>query len=222
MSKKISRILWMISIVSFIGQLILYPRLPAIVPVHWNSTGRIDGWGPKWFLLAMSAMPLVSMLFFSLVPLLDPRRRNYPKHSKAYGLFAAATVGIMLLLLWLTNLLLLGIPLPVGNLILFAAGVMMVVLGNYMPQIRSNFFFGLKTPWGIENETVWRKTQRLAGILYCIGGAVLIIISLFPTQFLVAGFLAMIILMIIVPRVYAYILYRKITSSQEDSHAEHS
>ena len=47
-----------------------------------------------------------------------------------------------------------------------AAGVYLLLfvgLGNYLPRIRSNWWIGIRTPWTLESEAVWRETHRLAG-----------------------------------------------------------
>jgi uncharacterized membrane protein len=42
-------------------------------------------------------------------------------------------------------------------------GLLFIVLGNLMPRFRSNFFFGIRTPWTLSSEQMWMKTHRLGG-----------------------------------------------------------
>ena len=37
-----------------------------------------------------------------------------------------------------------------------------------MPSLKQNYFIGIKTPWTLENEMVWKKTHRItARIMDC-------------------------------------------------------
>ena len=53
-----------------------------------------------------------------------------------------------------------------------------------MPQIRPNYYFGVRTPWAIENPWVWKKTQRMGGILFMIIGVTLLPFSFLPDSVL--------------------------------------
>jgi len=41
-----------------------------------------------------------------------------------------------------------------------------------MGRIRQNYFFGIKTPWTLANEEVWRKTHRFTGYVWVAAGFV--------------------------------------------------
>ena len=47
-----------------------------------------------------------------------------------------------------------------------------------MPRIKQNYMFGCKTPWALNNEHNWNRTQRMGGIVFVVMGAALIVISL--------------------------------------------
>ncbi len=49
-------------------------------------------------------------------------------------------------------------------------GVGMVILGNIMPKLRRNSLVGLRTPWSQSSEVVWKKSQRVGGILFMAAG----------------------------------------------------
>ena len=68
-----------------------------------------------------------------------------------------------------------GISLSIDRIICFLLGAVFLITGNYMPRIQSNFTFGIRTPWTIENETVWKKTHRLGGFGFCLGGILFLI-----------------------------------------------
>ena len=59
-----------------------------------------------------------------------------------------------------------------------AIGVMLIVMGNFMGKIRSNFVFGMRTPWTLSSELSWNKTHRLTGKLFMLWGLVVLGLSL--------------------------------------------
>ena len=79
-----------------------------------------------------------------------------------------------------------------------------------MPQIRPTYFFGIKTPWTLENPDVWRKTHKFGGILFCIMGVLFILSAFFGSELFVHGILVPVILgSVAVLYIYSYVLYRK-------------
>lgn len=57
----------------------------------------------------------------------------------------------------------LGYEISVNRLLMFAIGVLLVVIGNWLPKIRSNFMFGVRTPWTLTSDRTWCRTHRAAG-----------------------------------------------------------
>jgi immunity protein, SdpI family len=57
-------------------------------------------------------------------------------------------------------------------------GLALVVMGNYLPKVKSNWFVGVRTPWTLSSEASWRQTHRLAGWLFTLGGLLTFITAL--------------------------------------------
>ena len=100
------------------------------------------------------------------------------------------------------------------NYILLLIGVLFAILGNYFKTLRANYFIGIKTPWTLENETVWKETHKLAGKIWFIGGLIIIFGSLILEQtantFL---FVAITVTITLIPVVYSYFKYQRVTKS---------
>ncbi len=60
--------------------------------------------------------------------------------------------------------------------------VFFVVLGNFLGNLRPNYFVGIRTPWTLENPETWRATHRLGGRLMFFGGLILLIAQLFLSE----------------------------------------
>ena len=96
------------------------------------------------------------------------------------------------------------------NIIFMSCGVLFVVLGNYFKTIKANYFIGIRTPWTLENESIWKETHKLGGKVWFVGGLLIIICSLVlanDVNFKV--FMGITIIIALIPVVYSYLLYRK-------------
>lgn len=180
MTRRLTILLSAASVVSAIAFLFIYGSLPATMPIHWNSAGQVDNTGPRWVYLILQAVPLLIALGMYLVPRLDPRRANYQRHSKAYSAFAIVLTLSFILISWISALAALGYPLAISRLVPILVGVILIVVGNFMPQLRSSFFVGIRTPWALENDEVWRRTHRAGGVMFCLFGLAFIAAAFIP------------------------------------------
>lgn len=49
-------------------------------------------------------------------------------------------------------------------------GLLFLVLGSYLDQVRPNSFVGIRTPWTLSSRLSWTKTHRLGGWLFVASG----------------------------------------------------
>ena len=68
--------------------------------------------------------------------------------------------------------------LDVGRVVCLAVGVMLLIFGNLMGKVKSNWFFGFRTPWALSDPDVWNKTQRLGGWVFFLSGGLLVLLAL--------------------------------------------
>lgn len=170
-----SRLFILIAGISFIISLVIILKLPAIVPIHWNASGEIDGYGSKWTLLFLSAMPLIIYFGMGLTRKIDPKKAKIDKRPEVYEFFRVLTSSIFIVL---NAVILVGtcnLGIDISMIVPFVIGVMLIVMGNYMPRIPQNYFLGFRIPWALDNEKVWIRTQRMGGLAMVISGIVTII-----------------------------------------------
>ncbi len=155
------------------------------IAIHWNTSGTADGYAGK--LQALSMMPAcllgISVLFFVL-PFIEPRKQNLLNSSKAYNSIWILVSIIMTLSHTAVVANALGIPVKINSFIQVSLGLMLVVTGNYMSKVRSNFFWGIRTPWTLSSELSWNKTHRLGGRLFMLLGIAVTLTALFNAAFL--------------------------------------
>lgn len=207
--KYINWMLFFLCIASFTAHLILYPKFPDQVPVHWGIDGEVDRYSSKTSVLFLAAVPLFICILFYLIPMIDPRRKNYRYHTKAYHVCLSLTVLLMIVFNWVSSLIALGYQFDISQIIVFGIGILFVGLGNYMPQIRPNYYFGVRTPWAIENPWVWKKTQRMGGILFMIMGVTLLPFSFLPDSVLFPILMGMLFGSVALVYLYSYLMFLK-------------
>ncbi len=179
------------------------------VPIHWNGKGEIDRWGTKEELLIIPlALPLLTYLIFLFVPILDPKKKIEKMGNKFYQL-KFIIVSLMSILAMYIIYVAKNLSILNPNGIFIIVGLLFTIMGNYFQSIPANYFIGIKTPWTLENENVWKKTHILGGKLWFAGGLLIIISS-----FLISKKINLIILLIItgiitlIPVIYSYIAFK--------------
>src|SRR5437899_3743339 len=186
-----------------------YPQLPPTIATHWNVRGTADGFSGR--ATAVLIMPLVIIgltALFNVLPKLDPRRANYAKFIDTYWLIANAVILFILIghgMIVATGL---GYPVKIGRTMPIGVGLLFVVLGNYLTRVEPNWFVGIRTPWTLSSDTVWRKTHRTGGWLMVLGGFVIAIAAFVARSAFLALFVATIILVAVIPVVQSYVLWK--------------
>lgn len=186
----------------------VYPHLPQRVPVHWGIGGQVNGYGPKWFgAFGLGILALGMYALFAVLPVVDPRRKNYPAFLSTYRLLRWIVILVVLLAEGIILAAGLGYHPAVGLIIRLAVSLMVIAMGNPLGKVRPNYFVGIRTPWTLANEAVWRKTHRLAGPLWVAGGIVLCFVSFLPGAVSVVPFFGLLGLLVLIPAVYSYRIY---------------
>ncbi|NIK91730.1 DUF1648 domain-containing protein [Mangrovimonas sp. CR14] len=190
----------------------VWPDLPQRVPMHYNIKGEIDRYGDKSELLIIPfIMPVLIYIIFLVVPKIDPKNKLQQMGNKFQTIKILLTTFMSVLALYIiysTKNASLSNP----NNILLLIGVLYVILGNYFKTIKANYFIGIKTPWTLENETVWKDTHKLGGKLWFAGGLVIILGCLIlnqKTNFIF--FMSITAIITIIPIVYSYLRFKQIS-----------
>ena len=197
-------------ILSITCTLLLYPRLPEKVPIHWNIQGEIDNFGPRYFSVIFSLIPLLLFWLKKIIPEIDPRVDNYKKHAKAFNITIYTTILFLIFTHWLTIKSAFDNNFDISFYVLTGLGVLFMIIGNYLTQARPNYTFGIRTPWTLANETVWKKTHRIGGFLFFITGIITIILSFWNNPIRIYFFVAIIFLTVLFSFLYSFMCFRKL------------
>ena len=88
-------------------------------------------------------------------------------------------------------------------------GMAFALMGCFMPKLQQNYFAGFKLPWTLENVDNWNETHKVAGRVWFYGGlAQAIATFILPTEAGLVTFLGIVIIMIIIPTVFSYRMFK--------------
>jgi uncharacterized membrane protein len=150
--------------------IILYPGLPEQLPRQWGFDGQVISTWPKWqAVLFPPFLALVIWGMMTVMPKIDPRREQYAKFAPSYRRIQQAMVvglfGIQVIVLTqYDNAQLLN------KFLLFGLALLLAFLGNEMGRFRQTWFVGIRTPWTLADERVWKITHRVGARFYVAVG----------------------------------------------------
>jgi len=173
---------------AFVIGLSLYGRqhLPDVpLATHFNAEGIADGFMPRdqalWFGPVM--LLILTALFWAL-PILSPSNAPLERSATAYG---AAWISLTCVLVFAHFYIVARAfdRAPEAHWVRLMPGLLLIVLGNYLPKIRFNYVFGIRTPWTLSDERVWDRTHHFSGPVFIVAGLIILISALFapPSAF---------------------------------------
>ncbi len=184
----------------------IWNKLPNPMPIHWNAAGDVDGYAPR--AVAVVALPLICLALQWLcvfVTACDPK--NQGQNAKVTGLVVWLVPLICAVVSAMIYTTALGYAVSATNLAMGMLGIIFVLLGNYMPKCKQNHTIGIKISWTLNDEENWNATHRLAGRVWVIGGVLMLLCTLLPSSVFPWIFLALTLLMVLIPFVYSYTYY---------------
>lgn len=190
-----------------------WTQLPAgaQVPIHWGIDGQVDGYAPKeigLFLLPLVTAGMAALL--AVIPRYEPRRANLERSGKAYAAIWIAIVSLLGALHVLSVAVALGNALDVTRPILIGAGLLFLVIGNYLPKVRPNYLMGIRTPWTLASDLSWVRTHRVGGRLFVVEGLALIALGLLGVraEVLAVAIVGSVAIELVVVFIYSYRVWK--------------
>lgn len=200
-----------IVIAAFVAAAIAYPYMPDLMASHWNVAGEVNGYMSKfWGVYLMPAISAAMLLLFIVVPRIDPKKENIEKFRKYFDRFILLILLFLFYIYGLTLWWSLGGRFNMNVFLAPAFGALFFCIGSLVANAKMNYTIGIRTPWTLANEEVWRKTHELGGKLFKITGVLAlcgIIFSGMAIWFILAPVFATTVAIVI----YSYVEYRRQT-----------
>ena len=181
---------------------VFWNQLPEEIPTHFNLLGQADGYNHK--MSAIFGLPTLMLLMHWLLLFLmikDPKSSNISSKIQVLIYWIIPFVSCLSMISIFGESL--GYSMMSGILAQIFMGVVMIVIGNYLPKTRRNYIIGIRLPWTLENDANWRKTHRLAGKIWVLGGLLLFLNS-FVQLYVYWVFFLTLFFVVIIPSVYSY------------------
>lgn len=195
---------------SFITALVVYDYMPNIMDGHWNAQGIMDGQISKfWGIFSIPVINFFILLLFLIIPRIDPLKENIEKFRKYFDFFLIVTLFFLNYIYILTLIWNLGYEFNMIQAMMPGFAILWYICGVLIKNTERNWFVGIRTPWTLTNDQVWRKTHDLAGIAFKISALLVVVGMVFDS---------IAILFIVIPPIvfmsslmfYSYFIYRRI------------
>lgn len=201
-NKKLVLFTSILILLPFLVGCVFWNQLPEEIPTHFNLLGQADGYNHKVF--AIFGLPALMLLMHWLLLFLmikDPKSSNISSKIQVLIYWIIPFVSCLSMISIFGESL--GYSMMSGLLAQIFMGVVMIVIGNYLPKTHRNYIIGIRLPWTLESDKNWRKTHRLAGKIWVLGGLLLFLNS-FVQLYVYWVFFLTLFFAVIIPSVYSY------------------
>ena len=177
----------------------------------WDTLGASAS--PLLYPTLKSALFILSPLFFLLhiacVLLTAYTNRNADQHKSILGMSYWILPCISLYSMLIVYGIAFGLPIDVKLFSCLLLGILLIIMGNFMPKCKQNSTMGIKLSWTLANEENWNATHRFGGKVMVGAGFLLLLASLLPLAVSVAILLVAIVGTFVAMVLYSYLFYKK-------------
>lgn len=199
--------------------LFIWDSVPQEVAMRFNMKGEASRFQDKLSLLAI--MGFMTAINFGVYLLLVNIHKIDPKRAKAgqSDTFYKIASGTVLFMTAISLIIIFASVSPDNKIwqkaIVPLMGALFAFLGNVMYNIKPNYFAGIRVPWTLNDEDNWKKTHRLGGRLWFIGGIAIIIVGLaLPILWANIAMQVILVIIVIIPISYSFRLFKKNKANQ--------
>lgn len=199
----------LLTLVPLIAGLILWSRLPEQIPSGLDKEGNVTSYNSREF--AVIWMPLIMLLaHFILTSVGSGRRKNENITDGLYKALCFASPVLCNAVCLPTFAVALGAKLPLNLIICGLVGLMFIGIGFAIRKLKPNYSLGLRFPWALRDDDVWRFTHRFAGIVFMICGAAMFVCGIYySTAFAVIIFAVAVLVPTIVSAIYGSVTEKR-------------
>lgn len=161
-------------IIFIVGTIILYDNLPREIILVMQSPNRIIFIGVVFAILLILA-------FVSIYPQKISRNKDIVRNEITLIVLNLLGIGIFLYYFAVIAKYK-GFQIDYLKVIILIIGVLMILIGNFLPQMPFRSRIGFKLPWILKDKLCWQKTHRFAGFTAIPFGIIQCLLVLFVSN----------------------------------------
>jgi len=208
--KILSLALWVVMVGFAVWGHFNLPDVPTAI--HFDLNGTPNGFSSRDH--AMMAMPGLGLaMIFGLLwimPAIMPKTASLHRSQAAYGATMLAVIALLCVIHGVVVMSAAGMVIYHMTIINVGVGLLLIVMGNYLPKTRLNFVMGIRTPWTLSDERVWDKTHRFAGPMFMLGGVVAAAGAFLPEGWHLVTLLGGALVPAVISLIYSYTTAKKL------------
>lgn len=203
-----------IIVLSFLVSGYFFNQMPEQMASHWNIAGEVNGYMSKfWGLFLMPLISLGLFVMFLIIPFIDPLKENIEKFRKYFDAFIIFIILFLFYIHGLTIAWNFGFKFDMGYAITPALSALFYLSGILISKAEKNWFIGIRNPWTLSSDVVWKKTHKIGGKLFKLS-ALIILLGLIKISLAFYFVLIPIISSVIYLTVYSYLEFKKVESKK--------
>ncbi len=179
---------------------------------HWGLNVKPDGMVSK--AVGIYLVPLLTLVIYVgllLIPRIEVYTKNLEEFADQFWGFKVVLVFVMGVIYVATLLPNLGYGQQVDPVVIIVPAIAMLFfyVGYMLNFTKRNYFIGVRTPWTLADEKIWDKTNKLAGKLFWICGALALVSLVASSDLRLWIILLPVLLVTIGVSLYSLLEYRK-------------
>ena len=168
--------------------LVALPLLPETIPAHYNFEGEIDRFGSKYETLIFPLCTVLMGVFMLRMAKFAAKQEENGSNNEKAVFYTGMGISVWFTIMHCWSLykafaaagsMSYSDPVDINQIFCILFGIGMVIIGNFMPKLRTNSVIGLRTVWSMKNETTWKKSQFFGGVSFIVCGIFIIAAGLF-------------------------------------------
>lgn len=186
-----------------------FTQLSGDIVVNFDSQGQPNGYVnvvPGLLIAPLLAVGMLAM--FKLLPSIDPLGKNYEKFSEIYSVLMLVLIGIsgyiqLMIILWNT-----GYTYNPSQFVIPVVVAAYYTAGKVMEKAERNWFVGIRTPWTLSSDVVWKKTHEKTAPLFKLS-AIIALFAFFLPGYEILIYVVPAVAASIFATIYSYMAYQE-------------
>ena len=209
-------LIWIIILTPYLFVAYFWNKFPDQIATHFDMDGKPNDYSSKVAgLLLFPGINILMYFLFIILPKIDPSRKNYGLFQDKFKIIRMLLHALLSFITMVTVFYSLGYQFNLSYVLYYGLLAFFLVMGNYIGNVRHNYFIGVRTPWTLANESVWTSTHRFTAKVWVSGSLItMVVLPFLPSGKSGVVFMVFVALISVAPIVYSYLEFKKTSKSE--------